>query len=237
MKIKLIIISLLMSINCLCQTQVNLKSGEKLEGEVKSLIDGIITLNFKGNILTLKQNEIESIFFVKPIIDKTIQLSQNEAKGEFRGVVTYFFNNNYGDKPDVGATVYFKKVDTTGNNRSFTYKFTQANYCRNEKKLSDYCIKLLKEVDADTDSGFKKLNYQTMEEFFKMEIYDKNINKVTVDGSGNYSTKVEPGLYEVFFKSKGRNGLGLAETSGKIASRVYFVKAGEVKNIDIRFGL
>ena len=39
-----------------------------------------------------------------------ILFSCKQEPGEIRGVVTYFFNNNYGQKPDVGATIYVTNI-------------------------------------------------------------------------------------------------------------------------------
>ncbi len=45
------------------QHTVNLKSGEKMNGKVQSMKDGIINFEFKGNVMKLKESEVTSIFF------------------------------------------------------------------------------------------------------------------------------------------------------------------------------
>lgn len=39
-----------------------------------------------------------------------ILFSCKQDPGEIRGVVTYFFNDNFGQKPDVGATIYVTNI-------------------------------------------------------------------------------------------------------------------------------
>lgn len=48
---------------CNAQHVVNLKNGDKMNGNVKSLKDGVVTLQFKGNDIKLEVAEINSIVF------------------------------------------------------------------------------------------------------------------------------------------------------------------------------
>ncbi len=45
------------------QNTVTLKSGEKMNGKVQSLKDGVISFEFKGNVMKLNVSEVASIFF------------------------------------------------------------------------------------------------------------------------------------------------------------------------------
>lgn len=247
MKIKLLTIALCVSLCTFGQSQVKLRSGETVEGNIKSFVNGVLTVTFKGNVLTFKQADISAIFFVKPEPETKVLTQTTTAtptpptstKAELKGVVTYYFNRNYGDKPDVGARIYLRKIDTTNGQRSVIYKYERARTCRaliEYKTQIESCTKTLKELNADTKEGFEKLNKDVVAELVALD-YGKDVMKVTADGSGNYSVNVEPGLYEIIFVSKGRTDLTMAEIMGKIDTEIYQLTAGEHKIIDKRFDL
>lgn len=245
MKYKLLALELLLSTLCFGQSQVKLKSGETVEGNIKSLINDVLTLTFKGNTLTFKQSDIATIYFVKPVQEETkstVVIATPPAKAELKGVVTYYFNKNFGDKPDVGARIYLRKTDTSNGKRSLIHNYDWARLCRSEigytgasKSEIEHCTKLLKELHADTKEGFDKMNTDVFQELLGLD-YKADVKKVTADGNGNYSISLEPGLYEVIFISKGRNDHSLAEIDGKIDVDIIYLSAGEQKVIDERFG-
>ncbi len=53
---------------------------------------------------------MKTLLFIALAILPATTFAQNE-KGELKGVVTYFFNDNFGDKPDVGAKVVIQKIN------------------------------------------------------------------------------------------------------------------------------
>jgi protein TonB len=61
--IKVLVILLCISSVLTAQHTLNLKSGEKMSGEVKSLADGTVKFMFKGNEMSFKVAEISSIMF------------------------------------------------------------------------------------------------------------------------------------------------------------------------------
>lgn len=64
MKKNLLYLFLLIAVSPVyAQHQIVLKSGETMNGEVKSLADGVIKFNFKGNEMTFKVAEVNSIQF------------------------------------------------------------------------------------------------------------------------------------------------------------------------------
>ena len=145
------------------QSQIFLKNGDKIEGEIKSLVNGVFTVKFKGNNITLKLSDIESIIMDKKASSNT---SVN-AKAEVKGVVTYYFNKNYGDKPDVGAIVYLRKTDTTNQKRSIFYTYNIVKVCKNSK--NEFCVKQLKQLNADTKEGFDKIDSEAAQEKIKLD--------------------------------------------------------------------
>jgi hypothetical protein len=64
-KIILIISAFLFSFYANAQHTLVLKSGEKMNGEVKKLEDGKITFIFKGNAMTFNVTDVEQIMFTK----------------------------------------------------------------------------------------------------------------------------------------------------------------------------
>jgi hypothetical protein len=212
------------------QHLVNLKSGEKLEGQVKSLQNGLLVLSFKGNDIVLKEQDITSIIFSK-------DLPSTEQSGEIKGVVTYYFNANYGDKPDVGATIWIKPLDSTKRLDKLMENFQIAKYCTNILKLSkkdDRCEKVLIELNANTPDKLKKLDEETLVEIIRFK-KSENVIQLTADGSGIYSTKVSNGIYEVLIISQGRKGLSITEVNGQVSCSAVEVKDGKVVVINKKF--
>jgi hypothetical protein len=220
------------------QTVITLKSGEIIEGNVTSLINGILKVSFKENPINIKQSELKSIDFVKGEL-KTIAPNKNISNGELKGVVTYYFNKNYGDKPDVGAKIYVRNTDTTGHKQSPTAKYERAavlKYLVDNKVDVEKYSSQLKEMNGDTKAGFDELSSAVIKDMYSIE-RDETAKIVTADGNGSYSVKLSPGLYEVIITSKGRTSLTVAEINGKIATKIISIKSDDVKTIDYRFGL
>lgn len=219
------------------QSVITLKSGEVIEGNVTSLINGVLKLSFKGNPLIIKQSDLKSIDFVKADI-KLLPVIGN-ANGELRGVVTYYFNKNYGDKPDVGAKIYIRKADTTGRKLTPIAKYERAavlKYLVDHKvDVEKYSIQL-KEMNSDTKAGFDDLNSAVIKDLYSIE-KDETAKIVTADGTGSYAIKVAPGLYEVIIISKGRTNMTLAEINGKITTKIVTIKSDDIKTLDHRFDM
>ena len=109
---QLLLFSLVFFISCelAAQNVLVLKSGEKMKGKVEKFLKDTLTFKFKGNKMLFKSSEISSSYFDEKDIpeEQPNSLSQNieqKQEGKITGVVTYFFNDNYGDKPDVGAKI------------------------------------------------------------------------------------------------------------------------------------
>ncbi len=221
------------------QNQIKLKSGENIDGNAISLTNGVLTITIKGNNLTFLQTDIEAIYFDKEKIQAQTLASNSIQKANLKGVITYFFNNNFGDKPDVGAKIYIRKTDTTDEKRSYIYNYERAKVCRDLIKMNEVvesCKKTLKEIGVETDIDFDNLNFKVLDEFREMN-NNESVKKVTADGNGNYSISVEPGLYEVIYVSKGRNDLTLAEVNGQIDTKIITLKAGDDITKDNRFNM
>ena len=199
---------------CLSQNILFLKNGDKLNGKLEGYKNDSIIFKFQGNRLKLKTNEIISIFFD----DKAVPQNQNkvtntaESKpitGNITGVVTYYFNENYGDKPDIGAEVY--AADST-QIPDFSYatvdSFYHGNFYRNiwlqykELKIlvPEDILKQVKKWNVEDKVIFDSLDRKATINFLKIK-NGKDNYKTVVDGSGKYIITVKPGTYYIIIKS------------------------------------
>lgn len=141
-------------------------------------------------------------------------------KGKIHGVVTYFFNDYQGDKPDLGAHVY--AVDSA--------------------KCPNYSAEISFQYDLATiggpkgDTAFKNLDLKSARN--NNEIKNSTfVNEATVDGSGNYSIDLPPGTYYVFMQSKGRSASTMTEVMGKISIRTIRIQADQSIDFSHYFAL
>src|SRR5882757_7465673 len=86
---KKIIIALTISLACSslqAQHLVTLKTGEKMNGKVQSMKDGVISFEFKGNIMKLNVADVSSIIFsdspetAKPANPETLRRETGEKQ-------------------------------------------------------------------------------------------------------------------------------------------------------------
>lgn len=131
-------------------------------------------------------------------------------KGKIHGVVTYFFNDFQGDKPDLGAHVF--AVDSVK--------------CPSYSKEIAFQYDLAMISGPKTDTAFKGLDLRSARN--NNEIKNSAfVNSATVDGSGNYALDLPPGTYYVFIQSKGRTSSTMTEIMGKISLRTIRVDADQ----------
>jgi hypothetical protein len=193
------------------QNRLILKTGEEMLGKTISINDNQLVFEFKGNNLRISLEEIDSIIFSESedsVIENLGEL------GNLSGVVTYFFNDNYGDKPDVGAKVFVYKTTKEKSKKELFHKYSDAYRYRlmlsyikkKDPRYAEYSKKL-DDLGIISDEDFKELDKKVSAELFNFTdmnfITDPDNSKsVTVDGNGNYSFQLEPGFYEVLFQSK-----------------------------------
>ena len=125
-------------------------------------------------------------------------------KEKIKGVVSYYFNEYQGDKPDLGATVY--AVDSSkclnfNNEIAFSYELASIK------------------MDYSEDTSFAGIDKKNALNNIEI-IHSEFVNSTTVDATGNYSLELPPGVYYVLIKSKGRNGLTMTDLMGC----VYYIK-------------
>lgn len=230
-----------------------LKSGEKMNGKLEGYKNDSIIFKIQGNKLKFKTSEIITIYFDEKLVPQdlskgtTINPVKSNIQGSILGVVTYYFNKNYGNKPDIGADIY---VIDTANIQKFSYatvdsfyyaKFYKNLYLENKsfktnEKIPNGIMEKVKEYNIEDELAFNSLDKRASANIIHLK-YAKDIIKTVVDGSGNYSIKVKPGIYYVCIQSKHREGTGMTEIYGKIKCKIVNVKEGVDTNLSYNFEL
>ena len=244
----LIVLTLTLSISCFSQNALYLKNGDKMSGKLEGFKNDTILFNFQGNKLKFNTADIISVFFiekdasiepVKAIIP--VELNPSEM-GKISGVVTYLTRFEF--KPDVGSDVYF--ADST-NLKDFNYATldTFYNYIVYKNYLRTWTArpsnKLIANIYDEGEkynfdkAGFKLLDKRTSVNIAKL-VDSKNSSKANVDGSGNYSVKVRPGIYYVLFKSRNSTRLDKFETAEHFKCFKVNISEGENVTMSYAFG-
>jgi hypothetical protein len=229
------------------QQIIQLKTGEKMNGRVDKAIHDTITFMFKGNKMRFAASEIGMIYFDTTLINKSepklLDMKPQIEDATISGVITYFFNNNYGDKPDVGATIYIldtAKFDTLNPELIMQYHYAYfyhniaASYSSRRKPIPDDVQKSLEKFGADTEEKFQQLEKTAVNTFIKITM-SKNVIKLTADGNGYYSKKLKPTKYLVLIQSKHRQSMNVMEIEGVIDYNVITLTPGEEKNLSYNF--
>lgn len=163
--------------------------------------------------------------------------SQDIKKYALKGVVTYYFNVNYGDRPDTGAKAYIlteQQAQAQGLtlDRIQSYQLLYAKFeaagllVKPEKRQTVEERQLVADMKALADTLNKRQ--------FLMELRDK-VPFLTADGSGVFSKNVAAGTYYVFTKSAHRKSASVAEINGQIQMKKVEVKDDDVE-VPFRFG-
>ncbi|MEO5990932.1 MAG: hypothetical protein ABIP68_04795 [Ferruginibacter sp.] len=233
------------------QNTLILKSGETMKGKIERFSNDTLTFNFKGNRMKLKSSEILAVYFIEKDITNeksttSATLSAPKLEGKISGVITYFFNDNIGDKPDVGSEILiinsakvpnfnFSTVDSF--RYAKTYKTLYFSYAKRGKVPDDIREKVQK-YGVETEEGFDALDNRARDELVKIRF--ENITyctKVVVDGNGTFSANLESGKYYVYITSNNRKGKNMTEVMGKVYCQEVVVRSGETTNVNTKFDL
>lgn len=214
------------------QNSLILKSGEKMNGVVEQINDGILIFNFKGNKLSINVSDISIINFDEI---QSQSLTHLDSNSKINGVVTYYFNKNYGDKPDIGSDVYI--IDSLNCSAfsmptidSFYYASIYRSYFNSYKSMRKdpplEIIQQLKNWGADSDAAFRALDMRASTYIFDIA-HSENTHKLVVDGNGSYSKNVKSGTYYIIFKSNNRKS--------KIFFKKIILNSNDEKNVSYNF--
>ena len=163
--------------------------------------------------MTIKADEIRISSSVKPD-DKTATSAKipeaTQGFGAIKGTVTYFFNENYGDKPDAGSTVTLL--------------------------TSEQAVRLQKSTGGtDNDPIPERAGLDT---YFLIHANTDNFRETKADGSGNFSfDRIPVGRYLVVKQSAHSNGKANRDLIGKVDCNFVEVKAGETVDVSHSFGM
>src|ERR1043165_166876 len=115
------------------------------------------------------------------------------AQSGVRGVITYYFNQYQGDKPDIGSTVTLVNVaDLPGFHISTYDTFYQANIYRNlssvyaKKNIPESIKAQLARYRGDDDSYFTDVDHRNASQCVNLNISPK-AKKATVDALGTFA--------------------------------------------------
>ncbi len=157
-----------------------------------------------------------------------ITFTSYSQTGTLKGVVMYFFNDNYGDKPDIGSQVYIIKNTSNFYNELNScikddYYKTRNDYFQNlsdfsltDKEMSKVLIlipkdlrKKRKELKSSIELNEYKLHqYETEHDSCIKQKLNSNLSDGSeiVDGNGTfYFSDLEFGIYTIYIISKQRN--------------------------------
>jgi hypothetical protein len=214
----------------LAQHTVVMKTGEKLGGKILELKNSKIIFVFKGNNITIEQKDVSAIYFDGSITDKKIDSKQPAS---IAGVVTYFFNDNYGFKPDVGSNIFivnnkYTKIDSSALLIMLYYQIS----VKRKEALSLLGSGITKDDEENTD------RLDVMADSIR-KIVKNNMHtiKLTADGNGSYSRQLDPGLYSILIVSKHRNANSKTELFGKIHLEIIRFESGKQYSVNAEFEL
>ncbi len=234
-----------------CQSVLFLHSGDKINGKFEAFKNDTIIFKFQGNMLKFKSSDIHSIYFNSDDAppNKSNSFISNDKKSlqdeRIFGVITYYFNQNYGDKPDIGAKVAvidssevpdFKMTVADSFYFGNSYRNMYLTYKFNKKEVPQSILREVKKYKVEEKSEFDALDEKSIRNIFKIILSKKKLNS-TADGNGNYSIKVKPGTYYIYIESNNRKGLSMTESQGKVIINKVKVKEGVEYNISHNFGL
>ena len=152
-----------------------------------------------------------------------------------RGVVTYLFNDYQGYRPDVGANVFICPVPKSRGDTGQSMRVHISMMGYELAKMRQQMSKLTNsESSTDDVANFHKIDLATSRICDSLKESPGCI-KIVVDGNGNYSKRVKPGLYIVLVVSKNRTGSTLTECEGMIAIEQVIASSNEEYDVNAEF--
>lgn len=210
--------------NLFGQNMLNLKSGEKMKGKVERFKNDTLFFNFKGTSMKFASKEIVSIYFSDDAIrkdDNHINPTSTEQKkeGKISGIVSYFFNDNYGYKPDIGASVLIIDVK----------KIPSFNYDIIKKFKNGECKQPNDAIDKSTYEELSKIKFDKIDTCLRL----------AVDGNGSFSTNLSLGEYYIYVISNNRESHATFTEGvlGKFDFDKVEIKSDETVRLNVKFGL
>lgn len=178
------------------------------------------------------------------------------------GLVTYFFNDYQGNRPDLGATVYLldAKVNKGFNIESYdslNSAILFANLSETYSRMYETYHSMGDFVDAKAKAAEYKKTADSLatqsyiysgkslkdleDRVLSMCLYSVRINKPPqkfIDASGSFTfSNVKPGTYFIYIVSANRYGVTEVDIKGKIYCEKIILKANDSKSIKHNFDI
>lgn len=173
----------------------------------------------------MKKLILLTLNFLILIIILTATSCNRESK--ITGTVTYFFNDNFGQKPDVGAEIYFlEKGDQ--DLFDFTLKWSSKispNHLANRNKIAQWELDKLRNKMSEisfADSVYAIQNSEEIERrnaisYFKSLMKNDKL-KCTANGNGEFSINLPSGRYYVLVVFSHRDAIDVSFTAEDLES-------------------
>jgi len=248
MKKQIVLMVILMSnLACYGQNVLFLKNGDRLNGKLEGTKLDSLIFKLHGAKINFSSSDVLALFFDEKVAPNSISnldnLKNNKESAKISGVVTYYFNSNYGDKPDIGAEIYvvdsvalpeFKYEDVKDFFLAIIYRDILVLSKRQKMPIPAFIQNQVVKLKLDDKVAFDESDKNAYQNIQKLMNSDKAI-KTVADGSGNYSVKVAPGTYYVLIKSNNREGMTTTMISGKIFCEKHSITDGSELSINAKF--
>jgi hypothetical protein len=174
------------------------------------------------------------------IIGFTITSCKRQSK--ITGVVTYFFNENFGQKPDVGAEIYFLEKgeqDLFDFTTPWTFSKISPHHRENYNKILDWKSNILKNEMSENAFADSVSVIQTAEalerenaiNYFKSLMKNDQL-KCTANGNGEFSINLPKGHYYVLVVFSHRDAIDIGYTSQDFENDTQVNYAFEESDLD-----
>lgn len=167
--------------------------------------------------------KINAIKFTILALTFGLTITSCSRQSKVTGVVTYFFNENFGQKPDVGAEIYFlEKGDQDLFDFTLQWRSSKISphHKENYNKILDWKIDMFKDKMNENSFADSLLVIQTAEalerenaiSYFKSLMKNDQL-KCTANGSGEFSIALPKGKYYVLVVYSHRDAIDIGLTS------------------------
>jgi len=231
----------------LSQNTLNLRNGDTMSGKLEGFRNDSLLFSFHGNILKFKSDDVVSIFFNSKDSSRdpgkaiNTKVTDPSKMVNISGLITYLTKFEF--EPDAGSDVYFAdsaslKDFNLATLDSFNIYTVYKGYKKAWKVPSS---KLIENIYNEGEKyNFDKASFSLLDKRAAVNISKivnaKNVTKVSVDGNGNYSLKVNPGTYYILFKSRNSARLNKMETAEPFKCYEINIREGEDVTMDYAFG-
>lgn len=176
-----------------------------------------------------------------------LQKQQAERKGILSCVVTYYFNANYGYKPDVGAEIFiFPEKAYSNFNFGVFMRYQLARTAIATRKLEGALSRgrpsagvgqqILEKMGINNEGDWTSLVEQASAMWRTAET-GKDTSRGVADGNGVFKRSLAPGKYYIGIRSKHREGSDEVDYRGKLDVKAFEIKGDDEVSIDAKFAV